>query len=446
METDVEIDATNMPPGAASPAPSHDAATADRIFRRLALQILPILMFAYITSYIDRVNVSFAKLQMAQQLGFSDAVFGFGAGIFFLGYVIFEVPSNMILQRVGARRWITRIILSWGVVSGLTAFVATPMQFYVMRCLLGVAEAGFIPAIVFYIGQSFPRNRRARILSMFYAALALAGLIGSPLTGFIMQYFDGLMQLPGWKWIFIVEALPAFLAAVYTWKGLDDDVTKSPRYSEADRAFLSRVLAEDRAVTAESNHKGLFSSWLVWAFCLIYFLDVFGIYGYTFWAPTMIKSMGISGDFAIGALAALPNAVAVVVMLTFGRSADRRGERRMHVAALLLMGAVGLSLSVLWHDNLWLGMIALCIANAGLLSFPPLFWSMPTAVLGQAAAAVGIAWISAFGNLGGFFGPYVVGFLKQASGGMTLPIFSMVGCLVLGIVLTMLLPKRLVNR
>jgi MFS family permease len=281
---------------------------------------------------------------------------------------------------------------------------------------------------------------------MFYAALALAGLIGSPLTGFIMQYFDGLMQLPGWKWIFIVEALPAFLAAVYTWKGLDDDVTKSPRYSEADRAFLSRVLAEDRAVTAESNHKGLFSSWLVWAFCLIYFLDVFGIYGYTFWAPTMIKSMGISGDFAIGALAALPNAVAVVVMLTFGRSADRRGERRMHVAALLLMGAVGLSLSVLWHDNLWLGMIALCIANAGLLSFPPLFWSMPTAVLGQAAAAVGIAWISAFGNLGGFFGPYVVGFLKQASGGMTLPIFSMVGCLALGIVLTMLLPKRLVNR
>jgi MFS family permease len=442
----VEIDATNMPQGAASPAPSHDAATADRIFRRLALQILPILMFAYITSYIDRVNVSFAKLQMAQQLGFSDAVFGFGAGIFFLGYVIFEVPSNLILQRVGPRRWITRIILSWGIVSGLTAFVSTPMQFYVMRCLLGVAEAGFIPAIVFHISQSFPRNRRARILSMFYAALALAGLIGSPLTGFIMQYFDGLMQLPGWKWIFIIEALPAFLAAVYTWKGLDDDVTKSPRYSEADRAFLSRVLAEDRAVTAQSNHKGLFTSGLVWAFCLIYFLDVFGIYGYTFWAPTMIKSMGISGDFAIGALAALPNAVAVVVMVMFGRSADKRGERRMHVAALLLMGAVGLSLSVLWHDNLWLGMIALCIANAGLLSFPPLFWSMPTAVLGQAAAAVGIAWISAFGNLGGFFGPYAVGFLKQTSGGMTLPIISMVACLVLGIVLTMLLPKRLVNR
>jgi MFS family permease len=444
----VELDATSLPGGAAPPASFPDAAdtaSADRIFRRLALQILPILMFAYITSYIDRVNVSFAKLQMAQQLGFSDAVFGFGAGIFFLGYVVFEVPSNMILQRVGARRWITRIILSWGIVSGLTAFVATPMQFYFMRCLLGVAEAGFIPAIIFYISLSFPRHWRARILSMFYAALALAGLIGSPLTGFIMEYFNGVMNLPGWKWIFILEALPAFIAAIYTWKGLEDDVTRSTRLNETDRALLSRVLANDREITAEAKHKGVLSSWLVWAFCLIYFLDVFGIYGYTFWAPTMIKSMGIKSDFMIGLLAALPNAVAVVVMVTFGRSADKRGERRLHVAALLLMGAVGLSLSVLWHDNLWLGMLSLCIANAGLLSLPPLFWSMPTAVLG-ASAAIGIAWISAFGNLGGFFGPYVVGFLKQTSGGMTLPIFSMVGCLLLGIVVTMLLPNRIVNR
>ncbi|WP_345817584.1 MFS transporter (plasmid) [Paraburkholderia sp. PREW-6R] len=436
-----------MTPGGVPPlAATRDTAIENRIFRRLSFQILPILMFAYVTSYIDRVNVSFAKLQMAQQLGFSDAVFGFGAGIFFLGYVVFEVPSNMVLQRVGARRWITRIVITWGIVSGLTAFVSTPMQFYVMRCLLGVAEAGFIPAIVFYIRQSFPRHHRARVLSMFYAALALAGLIGSPLTGFIMQFFDGALRLPGWKWIFILEALPAFLAALYTWKGLDDDVARSPRYSEADRAWLSQALAEDRAATATVDHKGLLSSGLVWAFCLIYFLDVFGIYGYTFWAPTMIKSMGIRSDLLIGVLAALPNAAAVVVMVMFGRSADRRGERRLHAAALLLMGAVGLTLSVLWHDSLWLGIFALCIANAGLLSLPPLFWSMPTAVLGERSAAIGIAWISAFGNLGGFFGPYVVGYTKQLSGGMTVPIFTMVACLVLGMLLTLALPRRLVNR
>lgn len=438
---------TNQQSGSADAvAGAQDKTTEDRIFRRLALQILPILMFAYITSYIDRVNVSFAKLQMAQQLGFSDAVFGFGAGIFFLGYVLFEVPSNMILQRVGARRWITRIVISWGIVSGLTAFVSTPMQFYVMRCLLGIAEAGFIPAIVYYMSQSFPRHRRGRILSMFYIALALAGLIGSPLTGFILQYFDGWMQLPGWKWVFIIEALPAFLAAVYTWKGLDDDVTRSPRFNDADRAFLSRVLAADRALTESANHKGLLTSWIVWAFCFIYFLDVFGIYGYTFWAPTMIKSMGIQSNFLIGVVAAIPNAVAIVVMVWFGRSADRRGERRLHVAALLLMGAIGLTLSVIWRDNLWLGLMALCIANAGLLSFPPLFWSMPTAVLGSGTAAIGIAWISSFGNLGGFFGPYVVGYLKQISGSLTVPIFCMVGCLLAGCVLTLALPKKLVNR
>lgn len=442
----MEIDATCNPGDLAAPASAHDLAQEDRIFRRLAVQILPVLMFAYVTSYIDRVNVSFAKLQMSQHLGFSDAVFGFGAGIFFLGYVIFEVPSNMLLVRVGPRRWITRIVVSWGVVSGLTAFVSTPMQFYVMRFLLGVAEAGFIPAIVLYMARSFPGRRRARILSMFYAALALAGLIGSPLTGFILQYFDGAMQIPGWKWIFILEALPAFLAAFYVWKGLDDDVTRSERFSPADRAVLARVLAEDRATTESVDHRGLFSSWLVWAFCVIYFLDVFAIYGYTFWAPTMIKQMGIGSDFVIGLLAALPNAVAVVVMVLFGRSADRRGARRLHVAVLLLMGATGLGLSVVWHDQLWLGMFALCIANAGLISFPPLFWSMPTAALGTASVSMGIAVISSFGNLGGFFGPYAVGYLKQMSGSLAAPLFVMVGCLLLGIVLTMLLPARLVER
>ncbi|RKT99375.1 MFS transporter [Burkholderia sp. Nafp2/4-1b] len=442
----MEIDATCNPGGLAPPASAHTLAHEDRLFRRLALHILPILMFAYVTSYIDRVNVSFAKLQMSQHLGFSDAVFGFGAGIFFLGYVIFEVPSNLLLVRVGPRRWITRIVVSWGIVSGLTAFVSTPMQFYVMRFLLGVAEAGFIPAIVLYMTQSFPRQRRARILSMFYAALALAGLIGSPLTGFILQYFDGAMQIPGWKWIFILESLPAFVAALYVWKGLDDDVTRSERFSPPDRAILARVLADDRATTEAASHQGLFTSWLVWAFCVIYFLDVFAIYGYTFWAPTMIKQMGIGSDFVIGLLAALPNAVAVVVMVLFGRSADRRGGRRLHVAALLLMGAAGLGLSVIWHDQLWLGMFALCIANAGLISFPPLFWSMPTTALGAASVSMGIAVISSFGNLGGFFGPYAVGYLKQVSGSLAAPLFVMVGCLLLGLVLTMLLPARLVDR
>ncbi|WP_112171189.1 MFS transporter [Paraburkholderia unamae] len=423
-----------------------DGIREERISKHLALRILPIFMFAYVAAYVDRINVSFAKLQMSLDLGFTDAVFGFGAGTFALGYVVFEVPSNMILQRVGAKRWLTRIILSWAIVSVLTTFIQTPKQFYVMRYLLGVAEAGLVPGIVYYISQSFPRFHRARTLSAFYAALPLAGLIGSPLSGFIMEYLDGVAALPGWKWMLVAEALPAFGAAWLCWTYLEDDVTASRHQTDADRAYLAKTLAEDRAIAATTNHNEMFASWVFWTFGLIYFLDVFGIYGYTLWAPTIIKSLGVHGDFMIGLIAALPNAVAVVVMVAVGRNADRRRERRLHTAALLLIAAAGLALSLVWRDNLWLTVMALCIANAGLLSMPPVFWGMPTAVLGPSTAASGIAWISAIGNIGGFFGPYVVGILKQSSGGFALPVSCMIACLLSGLCLTLLLPKHLVNR
>ncbi len=425
---------------------SNDAARETRISRHLALRILPIFMFAYVAAYVDRINVSFAKLQMVVDLGFSDAVFGFGAGTFALGYVVFEVPSNMILQRVGAKRWLTRIILSWAIVSALTTFIATPKQFYVMRYLLGVAEAGLVPGIVYYISQSFPRYHRARVLSTFYAALPLSGLIGSPLSGFIMEYFDGIAGLSGWKWMLVVEALPAFVAALLCWKYLEDDVTQSRHESEADRAYLSRTLAQDRALAASASNDQMFGSWIFWTFGVIYFLDVFGIYGYTLWAPTMIKSLGVGRDFVIGLIAALPNAVAMIVMITVGQSADRHRDRRLHTAALFLLAAAGLMLALVWHGNLWLTVLALCIANAGLLSVPPVFWGMPTAVLGPSNAASGIAWISAIGNIGGFFGPYVVGVLKQSSGSFALPVSCMIVCLLAGLGLTLVLPKHIVNR
>lgn len=422
-----------------------NAATESRIARNLALRVLPLFMFAYVASYVDRINVSFAKLQMSESLGFSDAVFGFGAGTFALGYVVFEVPSNMILQKVGAKRWLTRIIVTWAIVSALTTLISTPKQFYVMRYLLGVAEAGLVPGVVYYISQSFPRFYRARVLATFYAALPLSGLIGSPLSGFIMEYLDGLAGLSGWKWMLIVEALPAFVAAFLCWNFLEDDVTKGRYQTEADRAYLARTLAEDRAIAASANNNRMFGSWVFWTFGLIYFLDVVGIYGYTLWAPTMIKSLGVGRDSVIGLIAALPNAVAMVVMIIVGQSADRRRERRLHTAALLLLASTGLSLALMWQGNLWLTVLALCIANAGLLSVPPVFWGMPTALLGPSNAASGIAWISAIGNIGGFIGPYMVGVLKQSSGGFALPVACLIGCLLLGMLLTMLLPKKLVN-
>ncbi|NUY01442.1 MFS transporter [Paraburkholderia youngii] len=418
----------------------------NRIARKLALRVLPVFMFAYVAAYVDRINVSFAKLQMGHDLGFTDAVFGFGAGTFALGYVVFEVPSNMILQRVGAKRWLTRIILTWAIVSALTTFISTPKQFYVMRYLLGLAEAGLVPGIVYYISQSFPRYHRARTLSAFYAALPLAGLIGSPLSGFIMEYFDGLATLPGWKWMLLVEALPAFGAAILCWRYLEDDVTQSRHHTDVEKEYLASTLAEDRAIAASTNHSEMFTNWLFWTFGLIYFLDVFGIYGYTLWVPTMIHSLGVKGDFLVGLIAALPNAVAVVVMVMVGRNADRSRERRLHTAALLLVAAAGLGFALLWHDDLWLTVAALCVANAGLLSVPPVFWGMPSAVLGPGTAASGIAWISAIGNIGAFFGPYVVGLLRQSSGSFALPVSCMIACLLVGFCLTLMLPKHIVNR
>ncbi|WP_175769582.1 MFS transporter [Burkholderia cenocepacia] len=423
-----------------------DAARADRIFKRLALRVLPIFMFAYLASYIDRVNVSFAKLQLSQDLGFTDAVFGFGAGTFALGYVLFEVPSNMLLRKVGAKRWLTRIILAWAIVSALTTLIATPKQFYVMRYLLGVTEAGLVPGVVYYISQSFPRFYRARILSIFYTALPMAGLIGSPMSGFIMEYLDSLLSLAGWKWMLIIEAIPAFVAAIMCWKYLEDDVTQGNHQSESDRNHLISSLEEDKSIVSSINQNNVFSSKIFWIFGIIYFLDVFGIYGYTLWAPTIIKSLGVERKSFIGLIAALPNAVAVIVMIIAGRKADSRRERRLLVAALFLMAAAGLTFALVWHGTLWLSIAALCIANAGLLSIPPIFWSMATAVLSPRNAASGIAWISAIGNIGGFFGPYVVGLLKQSSGSFVPAIYCIIACLLFGLVLTLLLPKHLVNR
>lgn len=407
--------------------------------------ILPVLMFAYLAAYIARVNVSFMRLQLTSQLGFSDAVFGLGAGTFLLGYVVFEVPSNMILQRVGARRWLTRIIVSWGLITALTTLMSTPRQFYVMRYLLGIAEAGLVPGIVYYISQSFPRNYRARVLSTFYVALPLAGVIGSPLAGLIMQYFDGALRIAGWRWMLIVDSVPAFIAALLCWRYLEDDVTVSPRYDAAARGLLARLLANDRQLGSPIPASAIYASGLVWAFGAIFFLDGFACYGYALWAPTFIHSLGINGALRVGLFTALPNVVAMVVMILVGRNVDRIREWRLHVAALMFLAALGLIMSALLHHSVGLSVLALCIADAGLLSVLAIFWSMPTAVLAPAVAAGGIALISTIGNLGGFFGAYSVGYLKQSFGSLMVPVAAMVGCLLLGSILTLLLPKHMVN-
>nr|WP_224011090.1 MFS transporter [Paraburkholderia tropica] len=441
-ETDLQSNATFAD---ASASAISDTAAEERICRTLMWHILPVLMFAYVAAYIDRVNVSFMRLQLANQLGFSDVVFGFGAGTFLLGFVVFEVPSNMILQRVGARHWLTRIIVSWGLLTALTTLISTPRQFYAMRYLLGIAEAGLVPGIIYYISHSFPRRHRGRVISTFYVALPLAGVIGSPLAGLVMHYLDGALNIAGWRWMLIVDSVPAFIAALLCWWRLEDNVIDSPRYDAVDRGLLAHALARDGKMSLPIASGAVYSSGLVWAFCTIFFLDGFACYGYALWAPTIIHSLGVDGNLRVGLLTALPNVVAIVAIILVGRNVDRIGERRLHVAALMFLAALGLTMSALLHHSVGLSVFALCIAAAGLLSVLAIFWSMPTAVLAPAAAAGGIGLISAVGNLGGFFGTYTVGYLKQSSGSPMVPVAAMVGCLLLGSILTLLLPKHLVN-
>jgi D-galactonate transporter len=442
----VEIDATCDPGDLAAPASAHDLAQEDRIFRRLAVQILPILMFAYVTSYIDRVNVSFAKLQMSQHLGFSDAVFGFGAGIFFLGYVIFEVPSNMLLVRVGPRRWITRIVVSWGIVSGLTAFVSTPMQFYVMRFLLGVAEAGFFPGVILYLTYWYPAHRRGRMTTFFMTAVALSGVIGGPISGFILKAFDGVSGWHGWQWLFLLEGIPSVLAGVLVFFTLDERIAKATWLTDEEKALLARNVDAEEATKEDLPLGAVMSSPRVWLMALIYFSFVMGLYGVGFWLPTIIKATGVTDTFMIGLLSAIPYAAAVVAMILIARSADKHRERRWHLAIPAAIGAIGLVLSVIWAHQTALAMLGLTLATIGILTTLPLFWSLPTAFLGGAAAAAGIAMINSIGNLAGFLSPYLMGWLKQVTGANDAGMYMLAGFLVLGGLLALSVPKRLVDK
>jgi MFS family permease len=424
---------------------SAEADIEGRIFRRAALRILPLLMFAFLFAYIDRINVGFAKLQMVEQLHFSNAVYGLGAGIFFLGYFIFEVPSNVILARVGARRWIGRIMLTWGIISGLTALVSTPMQFYVARFALGLAEAGLIPGIIYYTSNWFPGHWRGRIWGVFYLALASAGLVGGPLSGLILGHLSGAAGIAGWKWLFILEAVPSVLGGILVFLLLPDRVEDAAFLGEEEKRLALRLLhAEAASKPASDMRATLLNPWVA-VLCGIYFIVNLALYGVGFWLPTLIRNMGVHDVVAIGWLSALPSLCAILTLLVLGRTADRFRERRWHLVTLFTLGAIGLVLSVIYRSEAAIGIPALCLISMGTITVPSMFWSVPTAMLGGMAAAAGIAFINALGNLSGFFGPAIIGFVQQATGNPNDAILFLAAMMVAGIVLILCLPARYVS-
>jgi MFS family permease len=407
-------------------------------YAKVTWRLIPFLFLCYIVAFLDRVNVGFAKLQMAPDLGFSDAVYGFGAGIFFIGYFVFEVPSNIILARVGARAWIARIMITWGVLScafmftgdiawgGMAqafGFTDAELTFYALRFLLGVAEAGFFPGIILYLTYWFPSARRAGTVALFMTSVAISNVIGAPLSGAIMQFMDGLNGWRGWQWLFLVEGLPAVLAGALVFVLLPDGPASARWLSPAERELLLRAVSDEEATKRRRGaHRvaDAFRDVTVWALALVYFCGVVCLYAVNFWMPTIVQelSAGDAGLFRVGVLSAMPWAAAAIAMVLWARHSDRTGERRWHAASGFLTACVGL-LVLAWAStpSVLTSIVALTLITVGVLSTLATFWSIPTAFLSGPAAAAGIAWINSVGNLGGHVGPDLIGRVRTLSEG-----------------------------
>ena len=406
-------------------------------YRKVGMRLIPFLMICYIAAYLDRVNIGFAKLQMLGDLKFSESIYGLGAGIFFIGYFLFEVPSNIILHRVGARVWIARIMISWGILSTCMMFVGSPISFYVVRFLLGVAEAGFFPGIILYLTYWYPAHRRARVTAMFMVGIAISGVVGGPVSGWILNSLSGAHGLAGWQWLFLIEGLPSVVIGIVVLFILDDRIDHAKWLTRDEKALLARNIARDNAHKADAPIGRILTSPRVWLMSLIYFCFVMGLYGVGFFLPSIIKTTGVSSPLNIGLLTAIPYAFAAVAMVVVARHADRTGERRWHIAIAGFVGAIGLVLSVLWRGDTTLAMAALTLATMGIMTTLPSFWSMPTALLAGTGAAAGIALVNSLGNLAGFVAPYAVGGLKDLTGSTDTGVYMLAASLVLGGLLTL---------
>jgi sugar phosphate permease len=420
----------------------HPSDNLDALYRRVSWRLMPFLFLCYVAAYLDRVNVGFAKLQMLAELRFSDTVYGLGAGIFFIGYFLFEVPSNLLMTRTGARVWIARIMISWGLISSALMFAHSVATFYLLRFLLGAAEAGFFPGIILYLTYWYPAHRRARMVALFMSGVAVAGVVGGPLSGWIMTAFAGRYGLSGWQWLFLLEGLPSVLIGVWTLFYLDDGIRSARWLSEDDKRQLERAIAADGQARQHLPLARVFGNGQVWLLALVYFLFVMGLYGVSFWLPQLIKNSGVKDVFDIGLLTAIPYGSAAVAMVLAARHSDRSGERRWHAAAAALAGALGLVGATLYADNTVIALAALSVATAGILSTFPIFWSLPTALLGGAAAAAGIALINSIGNLAGFASPYLVGAIKDATDSTASGIYLLAASLLAGAVLVVAAVRR----
>lgn len=404
-----------------------------RTYRRVTRRIIPFLFLCYIFAFIDRVNVGFAKLQMQQDLGISDAVYGIAAGIFFIGYFFFEIPCNLALQKIGAKFWLGPIMIVWGLVSACTMLVKTAGEFYLVRFLLGIVESGFFPGVILYLTFWYTRKHRAKMVAAFMTAVPLAGVIGGPISGWILDKMSSTGGLRGWQWLYLVEAVPSLLAGIATVFFLNDGPHKAKWLDQRERSLLLHRLAEEEAnkklsAPGHFTMADAFRSSKTWLLCFIYFGFVMGNYGISFWLPQIVKDTLTKNPLHIGLLTAIPWACAAVAMVVAGHHSDITGERRWHIALTGIVGAAAFGVSAIPGISGVLGFLALTFATAGLACAYSTFWSLPTAFLSGTAASAGIAWINSVGNLAGYVSPYLVGKIRDSVHNMTPALLLLSAC------------------
>lgn len=411
------------------------------VYRKNMLRLIPFIFVCYLFNYLDRVNVGFAKLQMLDDLGMSEAVYGLGAGIFFLGYIACGVPSNMMLKRFGARRWIATIMILWGLLSTALMFVRTPEGFYALRLLTGAAEAGFFPGVVLYLTQWFPSARRGRVMTLFMAAIPISGALGGPFSGWILSHFSAAQGgLAAWQWLFLLQGLPTVVLGAVAFFVLKDSLHSAPWLDAEERATLSADLEADEA-RAPGKVVGAFSQVIrnpiIWGLGGIYFCIQAGVYAVNFWMPSLIKASGFADPGVIGWLSAIPYTAAAVFMIAMGRSSDARQERRWHVVASLAIGLAGLLVAAAFSGNPVIVMAGLTFATMGAMTGLALFWPLSSGVMGAGAAAVSVALINSMGQFAGFASPYFIGWIKDATHSTNLALYSLAAVMFVGLILVM---------
>ncbi|MFJ1259800.1 MFS transporter [Cupriavidus sp. CuC1] len=411
------------------------AAVEDALYRKVTLRVIPFLFVAYVVSFIDRINIGFAQLQMKGDLGFSDAVYGLGAGIFFIGYFLFEVPSNLLLHRIGARRTFVRIMACWGLVSAGMAFVVEPWQLYGMRFLLGLFEAGFFPGIVLYLTYWFPSSRRATATSWMFVGIAVAGVVGGIVSGTIIDHTNGLYGLRGWQWMFILEGIPAVVLGIMAYWMIDDGPRTAAWLTPQERDTLLTRLSEEHKLKTEgaaNSMRDVLRDARVYLLAAAYFSLVCGTMAISFWLPAVIKGAGAKTIFEVGYLSAIPYGIGALGILVISRRSDAKQERRWHYLACTFCGGISLFVLAFWTHSLPAALVLLAIAVTFSFSALPIFWAIPQRYLSGAGAAGGIAVISSLGQLGSFFSPTMIGWIKATTGSLNNGLFVLGTLMILG--------------